>query len=143
MALPFPNSHGPYAPEPWPFEFTSSATFIRHIRPAVLGHGCWRNYTVQLSGDNFQGLCPRVPYISVLPGFDQHRSRKSHEKPGINETLFQGNLFLRCFQLRFGPQRLKLTRAQALVWVVPSARTSRPSPPVALGTCGLRAVLWG
>lgn len=50
-------------------------------------------------------------------------------------------MFLRYFQLRFGPQRLKLTRVPALLWAMLSACMSQPSPPVTSGTRQLRAVL--
>lgn len=50
-------------------------------------------------------------------------------------------MFLSYFQLRFGPQRLKLSRVPALLWAMPSACMSQPSPPVTSGTCQLCAVL--
>jgi len=60
VSLPFPNSHLPHAPGPFPFQPRTSATFTSHVKAAVPGCDYRCNYSVQLSRDSFQGLCPSL-----------------------------------------------------------------------------------
>lgn len=78
---------------------------------------------------------------SVVPGFDQHQSRNSPEKSGIDKSLGESS-FWRCLQPRFSPQRLKLPGAPALCWVLTllmdhsiasSALRDTPAPGCAAG----------